>query len=107
MFFAIQHGCTMKAVVEDTKSYQSPITLGGLEIKTMVTCIWSEEGIRILQGMISERYSFVTRLTDDFDSILRKIESRLVLHDSVDELTNQIDDSVTIDVLDDEDEDNV
>ena len=49
----------------------------------------------------------MTRLTDDFDSILREIESRLVLHDSVDELTNQIDDSVTIDVLDDEDEDNV
>ena len=98
MFFAIQHGCTIQAVVEDTKCYQSPITQGGLEIKTMVTCTWSELRRRTSnparkQGMISERYLFVTRLTDDFDSILREIESRLVLHDSVDELTiNQIDD---------------
>ena len=49
----------------------------------------------------------MTRLTDDFDSILREIESRLVLHDSVDELINQIDYYRSIDVLDDEDKDNV
>ena len=49
---------------------------------------------------MSDRYSFVTQLTDDFDSILRETESILVLVTSVDDLTVQIDDSVTIEVID-------
>ena len=64
----------MEAIVEETKAYESPITQGGLEIKTMVTCTWLGEGIRILQDTIAQRYCFETRLTDDFDSILREIE---------------------------------
>ena len=50
----------------------------------------------ILQIRISGLFSFATRLTDDFDTILREIESMLVLGTSVDELTNKIDDLVTI-----------
>ena len=96
----------MEAIVEETKAYESPITQGGLEIKTMVTCTWSDEGIRILQDTIAQRYCFETRLTDDFDSILREIERVLVLEDSEDELVEQFDDLVTIDIIDDENENN-
>lgn len=106
MFFAIEHGCSMEAIVEETKAYESPITQGGLEIKTMVTCTWSDEGIRILQDTIAQRYCFETRLTDDFDSILREIERVLVLEDSEDELVEQFDDLVTIDIIDDENDNN-
>ena len=67
---------------------------------------WSDEGIRILQDTIAQCYSFETRLTDYFDSILREIESILVLEDSEDKLVEQFDDLVTIDIIGDENEDN-
>ena len=105
IFFAVEHGCLIEAIVEETKMYQSPITQGGLEIKSMVKCTWTDEGIRILQDRIAERYSFETRLTDDFDSILRDIERGLVLDDSEEDLIDQFDDVLTIDVIDDEDDD--
>ena len=72
----------------------------------MVMCTWSDEGIRILQDRIAERYSFETRLTDDFDSVIKEIEWCLVLEDTEEDLIDPFDDHevVTIDVIDDEDD---
>ena len=47
-----------------------------------------------------------TQLLSVIDSILREIERVLVLEDSEDELVEQFDDLVTIDIIDDENDNN-
>ena len=104
IFFALEHGCEFEAVVQDTRAFQSPLVQGGLEIKVLVYCKWTEHGLASLQTMITEKYCFETRMVDDFDSLLREIQESLPANDSDsdNELISQFE---NVEVIDDDDDD--
>ena len=110
LFYAIEHGCSMVAYVEDTLPHNSPLTQGGLEIKATLICTWTEDRLNILRGLVTGRYNFDDSFTtDDFNELLREVREGLILGETFDIDTEdeieQDDEMLAISVIDDVDED--
>ena len=62
LFFALEHGCQLRAILADSKYYPSPLVQGGLEIKVDVICDWTDGGIKKLKSIVEQKYSLDTRM---------------------------------------------
>ena len=94
LFYAIAHGCKFEVVVQDTKHVKSPLTQGGLEIKSWVAVEWdvnSKNKFVILKEYIENFYSFDKSCADESAVIIEGIKRLL------DEPSGQKDDEDDID----------
>ncbi len=60
--------------ISDTKRYRSPLTQGGLEIRSVVTALWeNEEFLSFLKISIEKRYNVLNNERDDSSDILKQV----------------------------------
>ena len=100
LYYAIQHGCLMKAEVLEKKPHRSPLTQGGQEIKclsvTVESGVWTK--FSMLTEFLNSNYDFEKRDSDDSKSILEDIEKKI---NTTLETISSDDDLVEIDDEDD------
>ena len=99
IYFSLKRGACYHTRVLEEKPLRSPLNQGGLEIKCMVKCNWTDEQcLTVLKDFVEKSYSFDGRLKDDSKAILQSLTIQL---DQAEE-TNADDSDSSMELSDDE-----